>query len=87
MFHKYDFGTAHQITSRRWSNEDLEPEVSKHFPIAVTVLVVEVCAIVVLLVIPQLSKNAFAPRDHKVTAHTHHAIKHVGYRAPELGVG
>ncbi len=79
MFHKYDFGTASQITSRHWSTEPIEPEVAPTIPAAVSIVIVEVCAIVALLLIPHFAKNAsLASQNHKVSAHSHHAIKHIG---------
>lgn len=78
MFHKYDFGTASQITSRRWSNEQLELDVEPRAPVAATIVIVEICAIAALLLIPHFAKNAsFASQSHRVSAHSHHAIKHV----------
>ncbi len=78
MFHKYDFGTASQITSRRWSNEQIEPD-AQRFPVAVTIVIVEICAIAALLLIPHFAKNAaFPSQNHKVSAHAHHANKHIG---------
>lgn len=80
MFHKYDFGTASQISSRRWSQEPLEPETSTRLPVGATILLAEVCAIAALLLIPHFSKNAtLALQNHHHTAHAHHALnKHIG---------
>lgn len=79
MFHKYDFGTASQITSRRWSNAQIEPEVARGIPVAFSIVIVEICAIAALLLIPHFAKNAaFASQNHKVSAHAHHANKHIG---------
>jgi len=78
MFHKYDFGTASQITSRRWANEVIEPEVAPKIPVAVSIVIVEVCAIVALLLIPHFAKSAaFASQNHKVSAHSHHVGRHI----------
>jgi|688.fasta_scaffold238592_2 hypothetical protein len=84
MFHKYDFGTASQISSRRWTATQLEPETPKPGKVAISIVIVEVCAIAALLLIPHfchdsaIVSHSHKQIDHRVSEHLHHASHHVG---------
>jgi hypothetical protein len=94
MFHKYDFGTASQITTRRWAAMPIEPEAPSRAPLAIAVVLVEVAAIAALLFVPNVSKlKALAfhhgkqSEQHKVAEHkfsehrfTEHKLNERGYR-------
>ncbi|HEY9730487.1 MAG TPA: hypothetical protein V6C89_01155 [Drouetiella sp.] len=83
MFHKYDFGTASQISSRRWTATQLEPETPKPGLIAAVVVFIEICAIAALLLVPHffqkahVASHAHKQIDHRISEHLHHATHHV----------
>lgn len=75
MFHKYDFGTASQITSRRWTNENIDPNEAVRFQFF-PIILIEICVIAALCLAFRQAPN-HAP-THKAMAHSHHSFKHVG---------
>jgi hypothetical protein len=89
MFHKYDFGTASQISSRGWERESLEPGRSSMLPLGIAVVAIEICAMIALTLFPfrgmknfqSETKNhnlASETQNHKMTLHGHHLSKHIG---------
>lgn len=80
MFHKYDFGTASQITSRRCSEESAQIQAPLKTS-TTAIIFIEVCAIVALCLFPHGINNFDGNNpSHKVTAHVHHNSnsRHVG---------
>jgi hypothetical protein len=89
MFHKYDFGTASQISSRHWETESLEPERSLVLPLGIALVAIEICAMIALTLFPFHEMKAFQSetknhnlasetQNHKMTSHGHHLSKHIG---------
>jgi hypothetical protein len=89
MFHKYDFGTASQISSRHWEADPLEPERTSMLPLGVAVVIIEICAMIALTLFPFHGMKTFQSeiknhnlaaetQNHKMTLHGHHFSKHIG---------
>jgi hypothetical protein len=77
MFHKYDFGTASQISSRHWETEPVErPSV---LPLGIGVVAIEICAMAALFLFPFHSMKTFQPgsKHHHLAAQTQdHKMMH-----------
>lgn len=82
MFHKYDFGTASQITSRRWTNVQLEPEAPQQAPLAAKIVFLEIVAIAGLLIVPHFLQNATRLPDEgrSKLLHLSHSRKHAQHK-------
>jgi hypothetical protein len=75
MFHKYDFGTANQISSLRSRSLDSElvlEQTSMRSPLVISIVAMEVCAILVLCFMPHNMKGSVVGKQiHKASAHPH----------------
>ncbi|MBS2003177.1 MAG: hypothetical protein U0103_15230 [Candidatus Obscuribacterales bacterium] len=82
MFHKYDFGTASQITSRRWTNVQLEPEAPQQVPLAAKIVLLEIVAIAGLLIVPHFLQNAtrLSEDGRGKLLHLSHSHKHAQHK-------
>lgn len=82
MFHKYDFGTASQITSRRWAKVQLEPETPQQGPLAAKIVLLEIVAIAGLLLVPHFLQNAtrLSEDGRSKLLHLSHNHKHAQHK-------